>query len=98
MTEMLTLLMFSKLENHSFLNVNIPIHAFEIILHEQIGSIFEYNYKNPIFGIVDSSSPLYTPILAIFALTGIPMAGFLFKNAVDGANKMAEYYDKQDGF
>ena len=65
--------------------------------HPQIGSIFEYIYRNPIFGVLPSTSVLYTPILFVFAFTGLPMAGLLFKKAIDGANAMAERQDRADG-
>jgi hypothetical protein len=41
----------------------------------QVGSIFEYADRNPIFGVVQPDSPLWAPILGLFALTGLPMAG-----------------------
>ena len=41
----------------------------------QIGSIFEYSNKNPVFGLLPPSSPFYTPILGFFAITGLPSAG-----------------------
>ena len=44
-----------------------------------------------------STSALYTPILFVFAFTGLPMAGLLFKKAIDGANAMAERQDRADG-
>ncbi len=43
----------------------------------QIGSIFEYSNKNPVFGLLPPSSPFYTPILGFFAVTGLPSAGEL---------------------
>jgi hypothetical protein len=62
----------------------------------QIGSMFEFFNKNPIFGIVEPSSPFYAPILGIFALTGLPTAGWLFIKAVTSANTMAERMDEAD--
>ena len=61
-----------------------------------VGSVFEYIYRNPIFGVVPSTSPLYTPVLIFFAVTGLPTAAVLFKQAVDGANEMASKQDEID--
>ena len=41
----------------------------------QVGSIFELLNQNPIFGVVGPDSPLYTPILGLFSVTGLPTAG-----------------------
>ena len=41
----------------------------------QVGSVFEYLNGNAIFGVVQPDSPLYKPILGLFAVTGLPMAG-----------------------
>ena len=41
----------------------------------QVGSIFEFADKNPIFGVVRPDSPLWAPILGFFALTGLPLSG-----------------------
>jgi len=59
-----------------------------------VGSVFEFVNKNAIFGVLPPSSPLYTPILALFALTGLPSAGWLFFKAVTTANEEAERQDK----
>ena len=59
-----------------------------------MGSVFEFVNKNAIFGVLPPSSPLYTPILALFALTGLPSAGWLFYKAVTTANEEAERQDK----
>ena len=40
----------------------------------QIGSIFEYTNKKPIFGVIFPDDALYTPILGFFAVTGLPTA------------------------
>ena len=45
------------------------------IAYLQVGSIFEWINKNPIFGVLPPSSALYTPILGFFAVTGFPTAG-----------------------
>lgn len=38
----------------------------------QIGSIFEYANKNPVFGVVKSDSIFYAPLLGFFVFSGIP--------------------------
>lgn len=38
----------------------------------QIGSIFEYANKNPVFGVLKSDSIFYAPLLGFFVFTGIP--------------------------
>lgn len=39
-----------------------------------IGSIFEYVNQKPVFGLINSDSILYAPVLGFFAFTGIPTA------------------------
>ena len=63
-----------------------------------VGSIFEWSAQNPIFGVIEPDSPLYTPILGVFAVTGIPTAGVLFFKGVSAANAEAERMDAQDGY
>ena len=41
----------------------------------QVGSIYEFANKNPIFGVIEADSPLYAPILGFFMVTGFPTAG-----------------------
>ena len=41
----------------------------------QVGSIFEIINKNPVFGVIQPDSPLWLPILGLFAVTGLPTAG-----------------------
>jgi hypothetical protein len=41
----------------------------------QVGSVFEYFDKNAIFGVVQPDSPLWLPIIGLFAITGLPTAG-----------------------
>ena len=41
----------------------------------QVGSVFEYFDKNAVFGVIPPESPLWAPVLGLFAFTGIPMAG-----------------------
>lgn len=64
----------------------------------QVGSIFEYANQRPVFDVIQPDSPLYTPILGFFAITGLPTAGYLFYKAVQSANKAAERMDKLDGY
>jgi hypothetical protein len=71
---------------------------YEWFLILQIGSIFEFFNKNPIFGVVPPDSPFYTPILGFFAITGLPTAGWLFIKAVTAANAVSDSMDKADGF
>ena len=40
----------------------------------QIGSVFEYVNQKPVFGIINSDSIFYAPLLGFFAFTGIPTA------------------------
>lgn len=69
-----------------------------IVAIAAIGSIFEYANKNPIFDVIYPDSPFYAPILGVFAITGVPTAGFLFYKAVSSANSEAERMDKLDGY
>ena len=46
----------------------------------QVGSVFEIINKNPLFGIVQPSSPLWLPILGFFAVTGVPSAGDIIRH------------------
>ncbi|KAI9185291.1 hypothetical protein LWI28_005920 [Acer negundo] len=63
-----------------------------------IGSIFEYVNQRPAFGILNSDSIFYAPLLGFFAFTGIPTSAFLWFKSVQAANKEAEEQDKRDGF
>ncbi|KDP24911.1 hypothetical protein JCGZ_24289 [Jatropha curcas] len=63
-----------------------------------IGSVFEYVNKNPVFGILNSDSIFYAPVLGFFAFTGIPTSAFLWFKSVQTANKEAEEQDKRDGY
>jgi hypothetical protein len=38
----------------------------------QIGSIFEYVNQKPVFGVLNSDSIFYAPLLGFFAFTGVP--------------------------
>lgn len=63
-----------------------------------VGSIFEYFNQNPLFGVVQPDNPLWTPVLGLFAITGLPTAGFLFYKAISLANKASEEADRADGY
>lgn len=63
-----------------------------------VGSIFEYTGRNPIFGVIQPDSPLWAPVLGLFALTGLPTAAFLFFKGVNAANEAAELQDRVDGY
>ena len=51
------------------------MHACEVCAAVQVGSIFEYANRNPIFGVVKPDNFLWAPILLFFAITGFPSAG-----------------------
>jgi hypothetical protein len=82
----------------SDLPFGVYLLASAIVAIAAVGSIFEFVNKNPIFDVIEADSPLYTPILGIFALTGLPTSGYLFYKAVSTANKEAERMDKLDGY
>ncbi|XP_031257493.1 uncharacterized protein LOC116127810 [Pistacia vera] len=63
-----------------------------------IGSIFEYVNQKPVFGILNSDSIFYAPLLGFFAFTGIPTSAFLWFKSVQAANKEAEDQDRRDGY
>ncbi|XVF06946.1 hypothetical protein REPUB_Repub06bG0095100 [Reevesia pubescens] len=63
-----------------------------------IGSIFEYVNQRPVFGVLNSDSVFYVPLLGFFAFTGIPTSAFLWFKSVQAANKEAEEQDKRDGY
>ena len=63
-----------------------------------IGSCFELNYGNPIFGVVGPDSFLYKPILYWFIGTGFPLAAFMWTKGIAGANEAAELQDELDGY
>lgn len=48
---------------------------FDALSMPQVGSIFEYVDKNPVFGVIQPDNPLWAPVLGLFAFTGIPLAG-----------------------
>ncbi|XP_071694116.1 uncharacterized protein [Rutidosis leptorrhynchoides] len=63
-----------------------------------IGSVFEYVNQKPVFGVLNSDSIFYAPVLGFFAITGLPTAGFLWYKSVQVANKEAEEQDRRDGY
>ncbi|KAK1439268.1 hypothetical protein QVD17_05084 [Tagetes erecta] len=63
-----------------------------------IGSVFEYVNQKPVFGLLNSDSIFYAPVLGFFAFTGIPTAAFLWFKSVEVANKEAEEQDRRDGY
>ncbi|GAV79027.1 hypothetical protein CFOL_v3_22492 [Cephalotus follicularis] len=63
-----------------------------------IGSMFEYVNKKPVFGVLNSDSIFYAPLLGFFVFTGIPTAAFLWFKSVQVANKEADEQDKRDGY
>ncbi|KAJ4733955.1 Dimethylaniline monooxygenase [N-oxide-forming] 1 [Rhynchospora pubera] len=63
-----------------------------------VGSIFEYANKKPVFGLLNSDSIFYAPLLGFFVFTGIPTSAFLWYKSVQTANKDAEEQDRRDGY
>lgn len=63
-----------------------------------IGSVFEYVNEKPVFGVLNSDSIFYAPVLGFFVFTGIPTSAFLWFRSVQVANKEAEEQDKRDGY
>ncbi|CAN8254737.1 unnamed protein product [Cochlearia groenlandica] len=83
-------------------SIEIPFYVYllasAITAIASIGSVFEYSSKNPVFGVLDSDSIFYTPILGFFAITGIPTSVYLWFKSVEAANKEAAEQDKRDGY
>jgi len=63
-----------------------------------VGSVFEYVNQKPVFGLLNSDSVFYAPLLGFFAFTGIPTSVFLWLKSIEAANTAAEEQDKQDGY
>lgn len=63
-----------------------------------VGSMFEYLYKNPIFGVVQPDSPFWAPTLIWLIVSGLPVSGYLLYKAISVANEMAENLDDMDGY
>ena len=69
-----------------------------ITLLAATGSVFEWTFSKPIFGVVDASSGMYKPILGWFIVTGFPLSAILWTKGIEGANKASELTDKMDGY
>ncbi|KAK6928797.1 hypothetical protein RJ641_005002 [Dillenia turbinata] len=63
-----------------------------------IGSVFEYANQRPVFGVLNSDSIFYAPLLGFFVFTGVPTSAFLWFKSVQAANKEAEEQDRRDGY
>lgn len=63
-----------------------------------IGSVFEYANQRPAFGVLNSDSVFYAPLLGFFAFAGIPTSAFLWFKSVQVATKEAEDQDRRDGY
>ncbi|KAJ3668987.1 hypothetical protein LUZ60_010937 [Juncus effusus] len=91
-----------KGNNNNQSTVEIPYVAYllasAITAIAAIGSIFEYVNQKPVFGVLNSDSIFYAPLLGFFVFTGIPTSGFLWYKSVQTANKEAEEQDHRDGF
>jgi len=49
-------------------------------------------------GVLPPDSPLYTPVLATFFVTGFPTSAYLFSKCVQAANEASAAADRADGF
>ncbi|KAI3871333.1 hypothetical protein MKW92_033036 [Papaver armeniacum] len=82
--------------------IEIPFYGYllasTITAIAAIGSVFEYINQKPVFGLLDSDSIFYAPVLGFFAFTGVPTSAFLWYKSVQAANKAAEEQDKRDGY
>ncbi|KAM0947926.1 hypothetical protein DsansV1_C07g0072851 [Dioscorea sansibarensis] len=80
----------------------IPYYAYllasAITAIAAIGSIFEYTNQKPVFGVLNSDSVFYAPLLGFFVFTGIPASAFLWFKSVQTANKEADEQDRRDGY
>ncbi|GMH30796.1 hypothetical protein Nepgr_032639 [Nepenthes gracilis] len=88
--------------NESKTSIEIPYIAYllasAVTAIAAIGSVFEYVNQRPVFGVVNSDSIFYAPLLGFFAITGLPTCAFLWFKAVQIANKEAEEQDRRDGY
>ncbi|KAG9456596.1 hypothetical protein H6P81_001104 [Aristolochia fimbriata] len=86
----------------SFPAFEVPYYAYllasAVTAIAAIGSVFEYINQKPVFGVLNSDSVFYAPLLGFFACTGIPTSGFLWFKSVQAANKAAEEQDRRDGY
>ena len=69
-----------------------------ITLLAATGSVFEWTFSKPIFGVVEATSGMYKPILGWFIVTGFPLSAILWTKGIEGANKASELTDKMDGY
>lgn len=80
----------------------IPFYVYllssAIVAIAAVGSMFEYVNQKPVFGLLNSDSAFYAPVLGFFALSGIPTSVFLWFKSIETANKAAEEQDRQDGY
>ncbi|ERN11521.1 hypothetical protein AMTR_s00022p00127970 [Amborella trichopoda] len=80
----------------------IPFYAYllasAITAIAAIGSVFEYANQRPVFGVINSDSIFYAPLLGFFAITGVPTSAFLWFKSVQAANKASEEQDRRDGY
>ncbi|KAJ4965296.1 hypothetical protein NE237_017145 [Protea cynaroides] len=89
-------------QNLSGQTFEIPFYAYllasAVVAIAAVGSIFEYVNQKPVFGILNSDSIFYAPLLGFFAFTGVPTSAFLWFKSVQAANKAAKEQDQKDGF
>ncbi|XP_059645307.1 uncharacterized protein LOC132286901 [Cornus florida] len=89
-------------QNSSQQGFEIPFYVYllasAITAIAAIGSVFEYLNQRPVFGVLNSDSIFYAPLLGFFAFTGIPTSAFLWFKSVEAANKDAEEQDRRDGY
>eukprot|EP00898_Chlorokybus_atmophyticus_P006753 jgi/Chlat1/7079/Chrsp57S06769 len=90
----------NKKEQQGGFKVPYPVYLLGsvIVAIAAVGSIYEWAYKNPVFGVLYPDSPLYNVVLGIFVFTGFPSAGFLWWKAAKAANEMADEQDREDGY
>lgn len=53
--------------------VSLPLSG--VIAIAAVGSMFEIFNRKPLFGVLPPENPLWLPILAFFAVTGLPVSG-----------------------
>ena len=69
-----------------------------VVLVAATGSMFEWTFSKPVFGVIGSDSWLYKPILGVFVFAGFPLAATLWSKGIKGAKEASELADKLDGF
>ncbi|CAH9128709.1 unnamed protein product [Cuscuta epithymum] len=84
------------------LSFEIPFYVYllasSITAIAAVGSVFEYVNQKPVFGLLNSDSVFYTPLLGFFAFSGIPTSAYLWFKSVEVANKESDELDKRDGY